>query len=77
MSLTIPTARCSELKEKPMADNNFNEKTNNGKGKILEQRLDRIIDRLARIENDIRTLTWMSSIGFVCLGVLLVLLKPF
>lgn len=52
-----------------------NEKKRNAK--TLEQRLDRIIDRLARIERDIRTLAWMSGIGFVCLGVLLVLLKPF
>ena len=53
------------------------EKAGKGNAKTLEQRLDRIIDRLAGIERDIRTLTWMSSLGFVCLGILLVLLKPF
>lgn len=45
--------------------------------KTLEQRFDRIINRLDKIENDIRTLTWMTGIGFACLGVLLVIFDPF
>ena len=59
-------------------------KSNRANSKTLEKRfdriisrLDRIISRLDRIESDIATITWMTGIGFACIGVLLVLLKPF
>ena len=52
-------------------------KSNRTNFKTLEQRFDRIISRLDQIENDIRTLTWTTGIGFACLGTLLVILDPF
>ena len=52
-------------------------KSNRANSKTLEQRFDRIISRLDQIESDIATITWMTGIGFACIGVLLVLLKPF
>ena len=52
-------------------------KSNRANSKTLEKRFDRIISRLDQIESDIATITWMTGIGFACIGVLLVLLKPF
>ena len=45
--------------------------------KPIEQRLNSVENRPDRLESDIRTFKWMLGIGFACLGVLLVLLKPF
>ena len=52
-------------------------KSNRANSKTLEKRFDRIISRLDQIESDIATITWMTGIGFACIGGLLVLLKPF
>lgn len=43
----------------------------------VENRFDSVESCLDRIESDIAMITWMTGIGFACIGVLLVLLKPF